>query len=108
MRYCGYGRSRRGGVHAALYRPGAALPEAYGANGVPYESWNLSWVVAAQLIMELGSGQGRSSRPGAPAAAFLAVWQDTQETRTGDVNNRGKKYSSAADLCEVTVLGRRG
>ncbi|MFC0843316.1 MULTISPECIES: HD domain-containing protein [Streptomyces] len=29
-------------------------------------------------------------------AAFLAVWHDTQETRTGDVNYLGKKYSVGA------------
>ncbi|MFI6875813.1 HD family hydrolase [Streptomyces sp. NPDC050400] len=27
-------------------------------------------------------------------AAFLAVWHDTGETRTGDVNHLGKKYAS--------------
>ncbi|MFF4330269.1 HD family hydrolase [Streptomyces sp. NPDC048387] len=36
-------------------------------------------------------------------AAFLAVWHDTQETRTGDVNHLGKKYSTAADPVAVTA-----
>ncbi|MEV7542064.1 HD domain-containing protein [Streptomyces sp. NPDC089915] len=36
-------------------------------------------------------------------AAFLAVWHDTQETRTGDVNHLGKKYSTAADPIAVTA-----
>lgn len=36
-------------------------------------------------------------------AAFLAVWHDTQETRTGDVNHLGKKYSSEADPEAVTA-----
>ncbi|MEU1299026.1 HD domain-containing protein [Streptomyces shenzhenensis] len=27
-------------------------------------------------------------------AAFLAVWHDSQETRTGDVNHLGKKYTA--------------
>ncbi|MBD0746401.1 HD domain-containing protein [Streptomyces sp. CBMA152] len=37
-------------------------------------------------------------------AAFLAVWHDTQETRTGDVNYLGKKYSAgAADPRAVTA-----
>lgn len=30
-------------------------------------------------------------------AASLAVWHDTQETRTGDVNHLGRKYASAGD-----------
>ena len=36
-------------------------------------------------------------------AAFLAVWHDTQETRTGDVNHLGKKYSTEADPEAVTA-----
>ncbi|MGW0824644.1 HD domain-containing protein [Streptomyces sp. NPDC002845] len=36
-------------------------------------------------------------------AAFLAVWHDSQETRTGDVNHLGKKYASAADPQAVTA-----
>lgn len=36
-------------------------------------------------------------------AAFLAVWHDSQETRTGDVNYLGKKYSSEADPRDVTA-----
>ncbi|MGW0395698.1 HD domain-containing protein [Streptomyces sp. NPDC003042] len=36
-------------------------------------------------------------------AAFLAVWHDTQETRTGDVNHLGKKYSTTADPAAVTA-----
>ncbi|MFJ8308245.1 MULTISPECIES: HD family hydrolase [unclassified Streptomyces] len=37
-------------------------------------------------------------------AALLAVWHDTQETRTGDVNHLGKKYSSgASDARAVTA-----
>lgn len=37
-------------------------------------------------------------------AAFLAVWHDTQETRTGDVNYLGKKYSQGeADPRDVTA-----
>ncbi|MEU3962087.1 HD domain-containing protein [Streptomyces buecherae] len=35
-------------------------------------------------------------------AAFLAVWHDSQETRTGDVNYLGKKYAPQADPCAVT------
>ncbi|MFD5509096.1 HD family hydrolase [Streptomyces sp. NPDC127051] len=36
-------------------------------------------------------------------AAFLAVWHDTQETRTGDVNHLGKRYSPSADPEAVTA-----
>ncbi|GAA1920557.1 HD domain-containing protein [Streptantibioticus ferralitis] len=36
-------------------------------------------------------------------AAHLAVWHDSQEARTGDVNRLGKKYATAAD--PVTVTG---
>ncbi|MEV0410775.1 HD domain-containing protein [Streptomyces sp. NPDC050448] len=36
-------------------------------------------------------------------AAFLAVWHDTQETRTGDVNHLGKKYAASADAVAVTA-----
>ncbi len=35
-------------------------------------------------------------------AAYLAVWHDSQETRTGDVNHLGKKYASDADPRAVT------
>jgi putative hydrolase of HD superfamily len=35
-------------------------------------------------------------------AAFLAVWHDSQETRTGDVNHLGKKYVPGADPRAVT------
>jgi putative hydrolase of HD superfamily len=36
-------------------------------------------------------------------AAFLAVWHDSQESRTGDVNHLGKKYASSADPQAVTA-----
>ncbi|MFF3455805.1 HD family hydrolase [Streptomyces sp. NPDC002730] len=36
-------------------------------------------------------------------AAFLAVWHDSQETRTGDVNYLGKKYGTEADPQAVTA-----
>ncbi|PYC72353.1 HAD family hydrolase [Streptomyces tateyamensis] len=36
-------------------------------------------------------------------AALMAVWHDTQETRTGDVNYLGKKYSTGADPRAVTA-----
>ncbi len=37
-------------------------------------------------------------------AAFLAVWHDSQETRTGDINHLGKKYTpSEADPRAITA-----
>ncbi|MFJ2203012.1 HD family hydrolase [Streptomyces violaceusniger] len=36
-------------------------------------------------------------------AALLAVWHDSQETRTGDVNHLGKKYAPSADPQAVTA-----
>ncbi|MEV3856710.1 HD domain-containing protein [Streptomyces sp. NPDC050095] len=36
-------------------------------------------------------------------AAFLAVWHDSQETRTGDVNHLGKKYAPSADPQAITA-----
>lgn len=36
-------------------------------------------------------------------AALLAVWHDTQETRTGDVNHLSKRYAEGADPEAVTV-----
>jgi putative hydrolase of HD superfamily len=35
-------------------------------------------------------------------AALMAVWHDSQETRTGDVNYLGKKYGTEADPQAVT------
>lgn len=36
-------------------------------------------------------------------AAFLAVWHDSQESRTGDVNHLAKKYAGKADAQAVTA-----
>jgi putative hydrolase of HD superfamily len=36
-------------------------------------------------------------------AALLAVWHDSQETRTGDVNHLGKKYTGEANPRSVTA-----
>ncbi len=33
----------------------------------------------------------------------MAVWHDSQESRTGDVNHLGKKYSPIADANDVTA-----
>ncbi|WP_431034809.1 HD domain-containing protein [Streptomyces sp. P6-2-1] len=36
-------------------------------------------------------------------AALLAVWHDSQESRTGDVNHLGRKYAERADPQAVTA-----
>lgn len=61
---------------------------------VAEHSWRTSLI--ASIIAKLeGADPART--------AFLAVWHDTQETRTGDVNHLGKKYSTAADPEAVTA-----
>ena len=68
---------------------GVAQPES-----VAEHSWRTSLI--ASIIAKLeGADPAR--------AAFLAVWHDTQETRTGDVNHLGKKYSGSADPAAVTA-----
>jgi putative hydrolase of HD superfamily len=61
---------------------------------VAEHSWRTSLI--ATIIAKLeGADPAR--------AAYLAVWHDTQETRTGDVNYVGKKYAPAGDPQEVTA-----
>ncbi|MFD9107127.1 HD domain-containing protein [Streptomyces bottropensis] len=61
---------------------------------VAEHSWRTSLI--ATIIAKLeGADPAR--------AAFLAVWHDSQETRTGDVNHLGKRYSSEADPKAVTT-----
>ncbi|MER7827036.1 HD domain-containing protein [Streptomyces sp. NPDC096097] len=61
---------------------------------VAEHSWRTSLI--ASIIAKLeGADPAR--------AAFLAVWHDTQETRTGDVNHLGKKYATGADPVAVTA-----
>ncbi|MFJ6486032.1 MULTISPECIES: HD domain-containing protein [unclassified Streptomyces] len=61
---------------------------------VAEHSWRTSLI--ASIIAKLeGADPAR--------AAFLAVWHDTQETRTGDVNHLGKKYATNADPGTVTA-----
>jgi putative hydrolase of HD superfamily len=61
---------------------------------VAEHSWRTSLI--ATIIAKLeGADPAR--------AAFLAVWHDSQETRTGDVNHLGKKYASEADPEAVTA-----
>ncbi|MFE1870312.1 HD family hydrolase [Streptomyces sp. NPDC059496] len=61
---------------------------------VAEHSWRTSLI--ASIIAKLeGADPAR--------AAFLAVWHDTQESRTGDVNHLGKKYATNADPIAVTA-----
>ena len=61
---------------------------------VAEHSWRTSLI--ATIIAKLeGADPAR--------AAFLAVWHDSQETRTGDVNHLGKRYASEADPEAVTA-----
>ncbi|WP_338671819.1 HD domain-containing protein [Streptomyces sp. SCSIO 30461] len=61
---------------------------------VAEHSWRTSLI--ASIIAQLeGADPAR--------AAFLAVWHDSQETRTGDVNYLGKKYSTEVDPQAVTA-----
>ncbi|WP_327133546.1 HD domain-containing protein [Streptomyces sp. NBC_01343] len=61
---------------------------------VAEHSWRTSLI--ASVIAKLEGAD-------AARAAFLAVWHDTQETRTGDVNHLGKKYAPAGDPQAVTA-----
>ncbi|MEU9033163.1 HD domain-containing protein [Streptomyces sp. NPDC048383] len=61
---------------------------------VAEHSWRTSLIASIIARLE-GADPAR--------AAFLAVWHDTQETRTGDVNHLGKKYSATADPQAVTA-----
>ncbi|OEJ22394.1 HD domain-containing protein [Streptomyces subrutilus] len=61
---------------------------------VAEHSWRTS-IIASVIAKLEGADPAR--------AAFLAVWHDTQETRTGDVNHLGKKYATSADPEAVTA-----
>ncbi|MEV4936357.1 HD domain-containing protein [Streptomyces zaomyceticus] len=61
---------------------------------VAEHSWRTSLIASVIAKLE-GADPAR--------AALLAVWHDTQEARTGDVNYLGKKYSGSADPRQVTA-----
>ncbi|KIF02592.1 HAD family hydrolase [Streptomyces sp. RSD-27] len=61
---------------------------------VAEHSWRTSLIASVIAKLE-GADPAR--------AAFLAVWHDTQETRSGDVNHLGKKYSPSADAAAITA-----
>ncbi|WFB08774.1 HD domain-containing protein [Streptomyces sp. LX-29] len=61
---------------------------------VAEHSWRTSLIASVIAQLE-GADPAR--------AALLAVWHDSQETRTGDVNHLGKKYAPSADPETVTA-----
>ncbi|MFI1361930.1 HD family hydrolase [Streptomyces griseochromogenes] len=60
---------------------------------VAEHAWRTS-VIASVIATLEGADAAR--------AAHLAVWHDSQETRTGDVNHLGKKYAAPGDPEAVT------
>ncbi|MEV4604787.1 HD domain-containing protein [Amycolatopsis sp. NPDC049253] len=54
---------------------------------------------AAQIAALLAAEEGGSPE----RAAFLALWHDTQETRTGDIPHTAAKYMSKPDPREITA-----
>lgn len=61
---------------------------------VAEHSWRTSLIASIVAKLE-GADPAR--------AALLAVWHDSQETRTGDVSHLGKKYAPSADPEAVTA-----
>ncbi|MEV8615709.1 HD domain-containing protein [Amycolatopsis sp. NPDC051373] len=54
---------------------------------------------AAQIAALLAAEEGGSPE----RAAFLALWHDTQETRTGDIPHTATKYMSKPEPREITA-----
>ncbi|MEV6905167.1 HD domain-containing protein [Amycolatopsis sp. NPDC051372] len=54
---------------------------------------------AAQIAALLAAEEGANPE----RAAFLALWHDTQETRTGDIPHTAAKYLSKPDPREITA-----
>ncbi|WP_435611851.1 HD domain-containing protein [Streptomyces sp. bgisy159] len=61
---------------------------------VAEHSWRTSLIASVIAAME-GADPAR--------AALLAVWHDSQESRTGDVNHLGKRYAGETDPEAVTA-----
>ncbi|HET9382286.1 MAG TPA: HD domain-containing protein [Streptomyces sp.] len=61
---------------------------------VAEHSWRTSLIASVIATLE-GADASR--------AAHLAVWHDSQETRTGDVNHLGKRYAAPGDPEAVTA-----
>jgi putative hydrolases of HD superfamily len=61
---------------------------------VAEHAWRTSLIASVIAALE-GADPAR--------AAHLAVWHDSQESRTGDVNHLGKKYAGSVDPQAVTA-----
>ncbi|MGP2435875.1 HD domain-containing protein [Streptomyces sp. JW3] len=72
------------GTLKATKRTGWWMAGVKDPESVAEHSWRTSLIASVIAAME-GADPAR--------AALLAVWHDTGETRTGDVNHLGKKYS---------------
>lgn len=69
-------------------RTGWWMADVRDPESVAEHAWR-TLLIASIIARFEGAAPGR--------AALLAVWHDSKETRTGDVNYLGKKYSSSAD-----------
>lgn len=82
------------GTLKAARRTGWWMAGVRDPESVAEHSWRTSLLASVLASME-GADPAR--------AAHMAVWHDSQESRTGDVNHLGKKYSPAADANDVTA-----
>ncbi|MEV7676700.1 HD domain-containing protein [Streptomyces sp. NPDC088752] len=82
------------GTLKASRRTGWWMAGVQDPESVAEHSWRTSLIASVIARLE-GADPAR--------AALLAVWHDTQETRTGDVNHLGKKYADSADPRKVTA-----
>lgn len=82
------------GTLKAARRTGWWMAGARDPESVAEHAWRTS-VIASVIATLEGADAAR--------AAHLAVWHDSQETRTGDVNHLGKKYAPPGDPAAVTA-----
>ncbi|MFS8199519.1 HD domain-containing protein [Streptomyces sp. CWNU-52B] len=83
------------GTLKATKRTGWWMAGVRDPESVAEHSWRTSLIASVIAKLE-GADPAR--------AAFLAVWHDSQETRTGDVNHLGKKYrAGGADPRAITA-----
>ncbi|MEU3028790.1 HD domain-containing protein [Streptomyces incarnatus] len=82
------------GTLKAARRTGWWMAGVRDPESVAEHAWRTS-VIASVIATLEGADAAR--------AAHLAVWHDSQETRTGDVNHLGKKYAAPGDPVAVTA-----
>ncbi|GGT03651.1 MULTISPECIES: HD domain-containing protein [Streptomyces] len=82
------------GTLKAARRTGWWMAGVRDPESVAEHAWRTS-VIASVIATLEGADAAR--------AAHLAVWHDSQETRTGDVNHLGKKYAEPGDPVAVTA-----